>query len=92
MYWLGMVEPDSCGGLYGLRSLLSRIPPLWSRVCSVRRVWINCRWPNLKSINHSRIRRDCETFYERFRSLVVLTEGSDLRRWSFEPGDVEKRT
>lgn len=87
-----MVEPDSYGGLSGLRSLLSQIPPLWSRVCSVRRVWINCRWPNLKSINHSRIRRDCEAFYERCRSLVVLTEGSDLRRPSFETSDVEKRT
>jgi hypothetical protein len=39
-----------------------------------------------ESINHSRIRRDCETFLERCRSLVVLIEGRDLRCWSFRLG------
>jgi hypothetical protein len=34
----------------------------------------------LETINHSRIRRDCEMVSYRRRSLVVLIEGGDPRR------------
>jgi|SRR5713226_4255556 len=39
-----------------------------------------------ESINHSRIRRDCETYCERCRSLVVLIEGHDPCCWSIRLG------
>jgi hypothetical protein len=53
----------------------------WTRC---RRMWIYCRWPNLKATNHSGIRRDCARLLGDCRSLVVLTKGRDLR-----PMDVE---
>jgi len=43
-----------------------------------------------ESINHSRIRRDCETFSERCRSLVVLIEGHDPCCWSVSIGGTRR--
>src|ERR1700736_2257195 len=42
-------------------------------------MWITCRWPNRLSNNHSGIRRGCCVPCRCCRSLVVLTEGHDLR-------------
>jgi hypothetical protein len=59
--------------------------PFEDCACNVRRVWIDCRWLTLSTINRSRIRRDCASLLGwpvagsplwRLRSLSLWTRRS----------------